>query len=341
MANLTTIRAVAYFGQPYNISVIDMPLLSIINQIDIVGLSHLLSFGVGSPGYGGLQDAELDYLIIADVFTTGWHSLSYSGFEAGDSVAVFGAGPVGLLAAYSAVLRGASNVYVVDHVESRLELARSIGASTINFDEDDPVAAIMALETEGVTRSLDAVGFESVNSAGQMHTGIVLEEMAAVTSIYGGVGIAGVYNGGGNSTAGAPLAGELPPEIPMPIAALWRKGLHVGAGIVLPLIQAPPLLDLIASGKASPSFVISAEIGIEEAPEYYQRYSNHLESKVVLRFPLVKINGHDADSFALILGIGKLRVGLSLPLGLPLSILTKSLLLARSFLLSRSLYKYR
>ncbi|KAG5659536.1 hypothetical protein KAF25_002095 [Fusarium avenaceum] len=372
MANLTTMRAVAYFGQPYNVSVIDMPLPSIINQTDVVvritssaicgsdlhfyhgfsgspdvpwglgheaigyvseigdavtalnvgdyvivpdnaddghwGPSHPLSFGVGSPDYGGLQaeyarvpfaddtlipipinsthrDAELDYLMVADVFTTGWHSLSYSGFEAGDSVAIFGAGPVGLLAAYSAVLRGASNVYVVDHVESRLELARSIGASTINFDEDDPVAAIMALEPEGVARSLDAVGFESVNSTGQMHTGIVLEQMVAVTSIYGGMGIAGVYNGGGNSTVGAPLAGELPAEIPMPIAALWRKGLHVGTGIVLPLIQAPPLLDLIASGKASPSFVVSAEIGIEEAPEYYQRYSNHLESKVVLRFP--------------------------------------------------------
>ncbi|KAM3498104.1 hypothetical protein MY10362_008563 [Beauveria mimosiformis] len=357
MANFTSMRAVAWLGQPYNVSVIDMPMPSIVNETDAVvritssaicgsdlhfyhgyggspnvpwglghegvgyvseigdavtslnvgdyvivpdnsdnghwGPSHPLSFGVGTPGYGGLQgyyntlhrEAELDYLMIADVFTTGWHSLSYSGFEAGDSVAIFGAGPVGLLAAYSAVLRGASTVYVVDHVESRLKLAQSIGASTINFFDQDPVAAILALEPDGVTRSLDAVGFESINATGQMHTGVVLEQMVAVTSIYGGMGVAGVYNGGANSTSGAPLAGSLPAEIPVPVAALWRKGLQLGTGIVLPLLRAPPLLHLVASGKASPSFVVSAEIDIESAPEYYRRYNDHLESKVVIRFP--------------------------------------------------------
>ncbi|KAH7124976.1 alcohol dehydrogenase [Dactylonectria estremocensis] len=272
------------------------------------GPAHPLSFGTGAENYGGLQaeyarvpfadnsliqipinsthsEAELDYLMVADVFTTGWHSLTYSGFEAGDSVAVFGAGPVGLLAAYSAILRGASRVYVVDRIERRLEIAKSIGAVAIDFSAEDPIAAILAQEPEGVTRSLDCVGFESTNSTGQMQTGIVLEQMIGVTTIYGGMGIAGVYNGGSNSTSGAPFAGMLPAEIPFPMAALWRKGLQVGSGIVLPLLRAPPLLELIASSKASPSFVVSAEISIEEAPEYYKRYSDHLENKVVIRFP--------------------------------------------------------
>ncbi|KAM5357191.1 hypothetical protein ACJZ2D_016520 [Fusarium nematophilum] len=202
-----------------------------------------------------------------------------------DSVAVFGAGPVGLLAAYSAILRGASRVDVVDRIESRLELAKSIGAVAIDFSAEDPIAAILAQEPEGVTRSLDCVGFESTNSTGQMQTGIVLEQMIAATTIYGGMGIAGVYNGGSNSTSGAPFAGMLPAEIPFPMAALWRKGLQVGSGIVLLLLRAPPLLELIASGKASPSFIVSAEISIEEAPDYYKRYSDHLENKVVIRFP--------------------------------------------------------
>ncbi|KAK1499264.1 alcohol dehydrogenase GroES-like domain-containing protein [Colletotrichum tamarilloi] len=272
------------------------------------GPSHPLSFGVGSASYGGLQaeyarvphadtspipipltstntTSELDYLMITDVFTTGWHVISYSGFQPGDTVAIFGAGPVGLLAAYSAKLRGASRMYVVDRIASCLEQAESFGAIPIDFTQQDPVEAILSREPAGVTRSLDCVGLESVNATGDPHNGIVLENMVAVTSVCGGMGIGGVYNGGGNSTEGAPNAGTLPAEIPIPMASLWRKGLSVGRGIVLPLLRAPPLLDLIASGVAKPSFVVTAEIGIEDAPENYRRYSDHLENKVVIRFP--------------------------------------------------------
>ncbi|KAK1458412.1 alcohol dehydrogenase GroES-like domain-containing protein [Colletotrichum cuscutae] len=286
---MSTILAVAWFGQRYNVSVIDMPVPTITNQIDVVvritssaicgsdlhmyhgfggtpnvpygfgheavgyissvgdavsslevgdyviipdnaddghwGPSHPLSFGVGSAFYGGLQD----------VFTTGWHVISYSGFQPGDTVAIFGAGPVGLLAAYSAKLRGASRMYVVDRIASRLEQAESLGPSPSTSPNKTP---------------LDCVGFESVNATGDPHNGIILENMVAVTSVCGGIGIGGVYNGGGNSTEGAPNAGILPAEIPIPMASLWRKGLSVGRGVVLPLLRAPPLLDLIASGVA-------------------------------------------------------------------------------------------
>ncbi|KAK1459626.1 alcohol dehydrogenase GroES-like domain-containing protein [Colletotrichum melonis] len=226
------------------------------------GPSHPLSFGVGSASYGGLQaeyarvphadtslipipltstntTSELDYPMISDVLTTGWHVLSYSGFQPGDTVAIFGAGPVGLLAAYSAKLCGASRVYVVDRIASRLEQAESFGAIPIDFSQQDPVEAILSREPAGVTRSLDCMGFESVNATGDPHNGIVLENMVAVTSVYGGMGIGGVYNGGGNSTEGAPNAGTLPAEIPISMASLWRKDLSVGTGIVLPSLRAP------------------------------------------------------------------------------------------------------
>ncbi|KAI3553001.1 alcohol dehydrogenase GroES-like domain-containing protein [Colletotrichum abscissum] len=369
-------RAVAWFGQPYNVSVIDMPVPAITNQIDVVvritssaicgsdlhmyhgfGGTPNVPYGFGHEAVGyvpSVGDAvsslevgdyviipdnadnghwdrtdsrpqkyettqvdpifrpvpaeyarvphadtslspipltstnttsELDYLMITDVFTTGWHVLSYSGFQPSDTVAIFGAGPVGLLAVYSAKLRGASRVYVVDRIASRPEQAESLGAIPIDFSQQDPVEAILSREPAGVTRSLDCVGFESVNATGDPHNGIVLENMVAVTSVYRGMGIGGVYNGGGNSTEGAPNAGTLPAEIPIPMASLWRKGLSVGRGIVLSLLRAPPLLDLIASGVAKPSFVVTAESGIEDAPEYYRRYSDHLENKVVIRFP--------------------------------------------------------
>lgn len=229
--------------------------------------------------------AELDYLMVSDVFSTGWNAISYSGFEAGDSVAVFGAGPVGLSAAYSAILRGATRVYVVDRISSRLNLASSIGAIPINFNTTEAVLEIMSREPEGVRRSIDAVGFEAVNATGEPANGIVINEMVSVTSRAGGMGIAGVYVAAGNNTAGAPLADGIPEPIPVAVAPLWRKGLSIGTGIALPLIQATPLLNLIAAGIAKPSFVVSAEIGIEQAPEYYRRYSDHLESKVVIRFP--------------------------------------------------------
>ena len=76
---------------------------------------------------------ELDYLTCADIFATAWTSITQTGFQPGDSVAVYGAGPVGLLAAYSALFRGADKVYSIDHVEARLVRAESIGAIPIDL----------------------------------------------------------------------------------------------------------------------------------------------------------------------------------------------------------------
>ncbi|RAK96475.1 glutathione-independent formaldehyde dehydrogenase [Aspergillus ibericus CBS 121593] len=369
-----TMRAVAWFGQPYNVSVIDMPVPSIINQTDAVirittsaicgsdlhfyhgytgaadvpwglgheavgyvsevgeavsslkvgdyviipdnahdghyGQNHPLAFGSGSPDYGGLQaeyarvpfadmslipipfnnstgnaTKELDYLMISDIFTTGWQALTYSGFQPGDTVAVFGAGPVGLMAAYSAILRGASRVYSVDQVPSRLQLASSIGAIPISFNTSDPVDQIVSREPNGVTRALDCVGFEAVNATGHRTDGIVPRNLLSVAAQQGGIAIAGVYTGGGNSTRGAPFADQIPAQVPFSVASLWEKELTVGSGIVLPLEHAQALVDLVAADRATPSFVISSVIDIEQAPEYYRRYSDHLEHKIVIRFP--------------------------------------------------------
>ncbi|KAI1376959.1 GroES-like protein [Hypoxylon crocopeplum] len=213
----------------------------------------------------------MDYLFVSDIFATGWTVLDFSGFEPGDTVAVFGAGPVGLLAAYSAMLRGASKVYSVDHVQQRLDLAASIGAIPINFNESDPVEQILAYEPDGVTRSVDCVGYEAVNAQGEIELGIVLRHMMGVTSDYGGIGVVGVYLGDG--------------QLSMSMSQFWGKALKMGSGIVLPLQHATELVQLISSGRASPSFIVSSTIGIEEAPEYYRRFDQHLETKVVIQFP--------------------------------------------------------
>ncbi|EMR61603.1 putative alcohol dehydrogenase protein [Eutypa lata UCREL1] len=213
----------------------------------------------------------MDYLFTSDIFATGWTVLDFAGFEPGDTVAVFGAGPVGLLAAYSAMLRGASKVYSVDHVQDRLDLAASIGAIPINFNQSDPVEQILAFEPDGVTRSVDCVGYEAVNAQGEVELGIVLHNMINVTSSYGGIGVVGVYLGDGQAS--------------ISLSQFWRKALTMGSGIVLPLQHATELVQLIASGRASPSFIVSSTIGIEDAPEYYRRFDQHLETKVVIQFP--------------------------------------------------------
>ncbi|KAL8827587.1 MAG: hypothetical protein Q9170_006962, partial [Blastenia crenularia] len=97
---------------------------------------------------------ETSFALLADVFPTGWHGLELSGFKSGESVVVFGAGPVGLMAAYSAHLRGAARVFVVDRVPERLDAVGKIpGAVAVDFSRGDPVDVILELMGgEGVDR---------------------------------------------------------------------------------------------------------------------------------------------------------------------------------------------
>ncbi len=79
----------------------------------------------GSPG----DEFEDDFVLLADILPTSWHSAELANVKSGDSVVVFGAGPVGLLAAYSAVIKGAAEVYVVDRAPERLKKAEQIGSN--------------------------------------------------------------------------------------------------------------------------------------------------------------------------------------------------------------------
>jgi threonine dehydrogenase-like Zn-dependent dehydrogenase len=109
-------------------------------------------------------------------------------------VAVFGAGPVGLMAAYSAVLRGASRVYVVDRVPERLAAAKKIECIPVDFTKGDAVDQIIELNGDMVDRSIDAVGYQAVGSSGSTEQpNIVLENMIRVTRACGGLGIPGLY----------------------------------------------------------------------------------------------------------------------------------------------------
>ncbi|EEU34479.1 uncharacterized protein NECHADRAFT_98184 [Fusarium vanettenii 77-13-4] len=247
-------------------------------------------FGLGTTygDGGGCQSDTVDdieYLFLSDIFPTGWAALDFANFEPGDTVAVFGAGPVGLLAAYSAILRGATKVYSVDYVQERLDLAASIGAIPINFRESDPVQQILAHEPDGVIRSLDCVGAEALNNQLERQQNIILNQMIEVTRARGGIGIVGEHSTVGNDTAGAPLGSTLEPIYEFPFSQLYMKSLSLRGGSVDPKLYAAQLAEIIQNGKARPSFIISALIDMEEVPQYYQLFDQRQEVKVVIRFP--------------------------------------------------------
>jgi threonine dehydrogenase-like Zn-dependent dehydrogenase len=114
----------------------------------------------------GVSDDQA--IMLSDIFPTGWFGAELAEIEAGDTVAVFGCGPVGQFAIASAKLMDAGRIFAVDNIDSRLDMARAQGAEVINFDKDDPVKTIKALTGGiGVDRAIDAVGVD----AGHAHHG--------------------------------------------------------------------------------------------------------------------------------------------------------------------------
>ncbi|PQE12672.1 alcohol dehydrogenase -like domain-containing protein [Rutstroemia sp. NJR-2017a BBW] len=232
----------------------------------------------------GTAIPDSEYLTLGDIFSTAWVGVTRSGFQPGDTIAIFGAGPVGLLAAYSAILRGASRVYSIDHEPTRLSLAQSIGAIPINFATTDPVSTILTHEPLGVRRAVDCVGFEALNTSLLHSPNIIFHQAVSMLATQGGFGGVGVYNSQANSS-GTPLAALYGPELEFPAAEFFTKGLSWVTGAVDISEAVPELLRLVAGGVARPGFIVSAEVGIEEAPEYYARFDRHEETKVYINFP--------------------------------------------------------
>ncbi len=225
---------------------------------------------------------ENDFTMLSDIFPTGWHGVRLSGMEPGDRVAVFGGGPVGLMAAHSAMLQGASEVFVVDQVADRLKLAESIGATAVDFSQGDPVEQILGRTGGlGVDRGVEAVGFQAHDQAGEEHPELTLDNLVNVVRTTGGIGVVGVY---------VPQdPGVDPPtkadRVDWQYGTFFTKGQSMGTG------QAPvkrynrQLRDLIITGRATPSFIVSHEIPLAQAPDAYDKFDRRVEgyTKVLLK----------------------------------------------------------
>ncbi|MDN6135705.1 MAG: glutathione-independent formaldehyde dehydrogenase [Brevibacterium sp.] len=228
------------------------------------------------------DEHETDFAMLADIFPTGYHATELAGVQPGETVAVYGAGPVGIMAAYSARLKGASRIFVVDHVPSRLNLAHDLGAEPINFDDGDPVEQITdALGGYGTDRGVDAVGYQATAANGEEQPATVLNQLVGTVRHTGGIGVVGLYL---PSDPGAPDEHSAKGELLVKMGRLFEKGQSIGTGQADAKRYAHRLRDLIIAGRAEPGFVVSQELPLKDAPDAYDRFDRREEgySKVVL-----------------------------------------------------------
>jgi glutathione-independent formaldehyde dehydrogenase len=229
-------------------------------------------------------DHETDYALLADIFPTGYHGCELAGVSPGDTVAVFGAGPVGLMAAYSALLRCASRVFVVDRVPERLAKAQEIGAVPIDFSRADPVQQIKDLTGgEGTDKGIDAVGYSAAGASGDREEpATVLNQLVETVRPTGSLGVPGLHV---PPDRGVIEGHAEPGRLPVAIATLFEKGLRLGSGQANVKRYNRQLRDLITEGRATPSFVVSHELPLDDAPGAYQKFDQRIEgyTKVILK----------------------------------------------------------
>jgi threonine dehydrogenase-like Zn-dependent dehydrogenase len=223
-------------------------------------------------------------LFLSDILPTGWMAADNADIEPGDTVAVWGAGPVGLFAAQSARIMGAEQVIVIDHHPHRLELARGLGAKVINFEETSVLEALMEM-TGGIGPDavIDAVGmeshgFENFNAFDtiKQKVGIGADRIGAMRQA-----ILAARNGGRLSIPGA--YGGFADKFP--IGALMEKGLQVKSGQTHVQRYLPDLLRRIEAGEIDTTFLISHRLPLSEAPTGYQNFRDKQDewTKVVLK----------------------------------------------------------
>jgi threonine dehydrogenase-like Zn-dependent dehydrogenase len=224
-------------------------------------------------------------LFLGDIFPTGWQAAVQADIQPTDTVAIWGAGPVGQFTIRSAVLLGAKQVVAIDHLPERLSMAEAGGAIPINFDQESVVERLNDLtESKGPEKCIDAVGLEahathSVDSiydrAKQMvmmesDRPHVLREMIYVCRGAGLVSIPGVYGG-------------LIDKFPM--GMLMNKGLTVRTGQTHVNRWTADLLRRIEEGQIDPSFVITHTEDLAAGPSMYRTFRDKQDNciKVVLK----------------------------------------------------------
>ena len=218
----------------------------------------------------GLSDEQV--LFLGDIFPTGWQAAVQCDIQPTDTVAVWGAGPVGQFAIRSALLLGAEQIIAIDNQPDRLSMAAAGGAITINYDEESVLDRLNDLtQGKGPDKCVDAVGMEahslrSIDSAiDRVKQAVMIEsdrphvlrEMMYVCRPAGVLSVPGVYGG---------LVDKIP------FGAVMNKGLTIRTGQTHVNRWTDDLLRRIEQGQIDPSFVITHTVDLEDGPEMYKTF---------------------------------------------------------------------
>jgi threonine dehydrogenase-like Zn-dependent dehydrogenase len=217
-----------------------------------------------------------DAAMLTDVTPTGYQAAEMGGIQKGDTVVVFGAGPIGIMSARCAWLFGAGRVIIIDHIDYRLEFARQYAyCEAYNFKEmDDPVVFVKkATDWLGADVCIDAVGCDATGSTMNNITGKQLLLQAgnptalhwAINSVKKGgiVSIIGVYG---------------PPWNLVPIGSVMNKGITIRSNQASVKRLLPKLIDHVMSGRLNPKGLISHRIPLEDISDAYRMFSAKLDN---------------------------------------------------------------
>lgn len=238
----------------------------------------------------GMEDDRV--LFLSDILPTGWMAAENCEIEEGDTVAVWGCGPVGLFAIQSALIMGAAQVIAIDHYPHRLELARKLGAKTVNYRNTRVYEALMEM-TGGIGPDavIDAVGLESHGFAPdnlydyakqslrlETDRSHVLREALYACRKGGRVSVPGVYGGFVDK---------------FPVGAFVQKGLTMRTGQTHVQKYLPGLLEMIRDNRIDTTFLISHRMPLEKGPDAYRKFAfeQNETTKVVLKPGMEARNG--------------------------------------------------
>lgn len=231
----------------------------------------------------GIPDEKV--LFLSDIFPTGYMAAENCNIKRGDTVAIWGAGPVGQMAIKSAFLLGAERVLSIDHYQGRLKMSEANGAEVINFEEVDGILDEINYRTGGTgpDACIDAVGLEAhgntitaaidqAKAAAYLATDRpdALRQAIQACKKCGTVSIPGVYGG---------LLDKIP------FGAAFGKGLTFKMGQTHTQKYMKPLLDRVLNDEIDPSSVITHRVDIEQGPDAYKTFSDKKDvcMKVVIK----------------------------------------------------------
>ena len=273
----------------------------------IFGYSHLTGgYAGGQAEYARVPFADVgpikvpdhltdeQVLFLSDIFPTGYMGAEMCDIKPGDTIAIWGCGPVGQFSIRSAFLLGAERVIAIDEVPERLEMAEQGGAETINYREQNVYEALMDMTGgRGPDACIDDVGMEAhgpalIHAYDRMKQAMMMEtdrphalREAIMCCRNGGViSVIGVYGG---------LIDKFP------IGSVMQRSLTIKTGQAHVQRYMRPLLEMIERGDIDPSFVVTHIMSLDEAPRAYDMFKNKQDGciKVVLK---TGMNGHGGMS---------------------------------------------